>query len=390
MELIDQVQDQLSKKEGALLMYREWIDTSLEKTKSGSVLCDGGVLLESLEKLDKEKGIFQKLEVRQPGVEWSDLEWNKLLKEGRLGNMSLIPRTVLIYNGLVVECEHPSTGRFFREDFKQLFRKPPTQVLEIKLPGYCNKITITDGNVWAPITKDNIIQIYNYRGHLQKTIYIAGSPRCIEKSPTGEMVVCCSDTGLFILNEDNNQHTIIDNDKYSDMSIYGDRMYAWAYKKKQIVEFVRDSTGWTRQERVVTVGVVEQESKGDTLLVRANKRARTGVEFFIGLYRQHFIFRVTGEGQLIKKYGGIQVEEKDEGLKCESLKFPRACALNSDQILLADSQNNAYKVVNTDTSECTTVFTGDFEVVDVRVQDKTTVWLNRTKMNSWVINKMMC
>ena len=71
--------------------------------------------------------------------------------------------------------------------------------------------------------------------------------------------------------------------RFSDMCMYGDKVYTWDHVKKQVVEFVRKNMEWKRQERVVKVRGLDEWSINDTLLVRKSE----------GNYVLHTLLRVS-------------------------------------------------------------------------------------------------
>ena len=329
-----------------------------------------GGLLERLHRVDSGKGTAQKLLVKRPIVEMNDVAWDELVKNGICIQVRFSNTTTKIGNISVIAQE--VGGRYWSGDFKYLFGKSLKQTLKIDLPAYCHKVTICDEKVFAPIREKKVIQLYNKQGKLEDTIAIEGKPLCIEKSTVGDMLVCCNDTGLFLLKQDSTQPVNIARGEYSDIYMYGDKMFTWDYMKKQIVEFVWENMEWKRQQRVVNVRGEGRGSDCDTLLVRECEGENTGLEFFVCLWSQHTILRVSEEGEMISQYG----DRNGQGE--ERLQWPCVCGVDSDgQILVADCNNCQYKVVNTDTGVWSTLFTGDSTVGDAIVENEHTVWFNR-------------
>ena len=254
--------------------------------------------------------------------------------------------------------------------------------MKIELPSYCYKVTVCDDKVFAPIGGQKIIQVYNKQGQLLNTIANEGRPVCIEKSPFGEILVCCCDTGLFVLKEDSMQPVIIASGEYSDMCMYGDKVYTWDYENKQILEFLRENMERKKQKRVVNVGGEGVASQWDTLLVRQCEAENGGVEFFVCLWSQHTILRVSEKGEQILQYGNRSGQGE------EGLHWPRICGVDSGgQILVAGGLSCKYVVINTDTGMWMTVFSCDETVYDAKVESESTVWFSRYINGKYIITR---
>ena len=339
-------------------------------------LLQGG-LLERLHRVDSDKHT-QKLQVKQPIVEMNDVAWDELVKNGLCIHVRFSNTTLKIGNNSVIVQD---VGvRYWNGDFKQVFGDSLKQTLKMDLPGSCHKVTVCGDKVFAPIIDKNVVQVYNQQAQLQDTIAIEGKPVCMEKSHVGDMLVCCYDTGLFLLKEDSKEPVNIATGTYSDMCMYGDKVYTWDYRNKQIVKFVREKMEWKRQEMGVNVGMGGSEC--DTLLVRQCEGDNTGVEFFVSLWSQHTILRVSEEGKQISQYGDRNGQGEGR------LQHPFVCAVDSDgHILVAEWNNYKYKVLNTNIGVWRTVFTGDNYVYDAKVENENTVWFSRYSEGKYVITR---
>ena len=163
------------------------------------------------------------------------------------------------------------------------------------------------------------------------------------------------------------------------MCMYRNKVYTWDYVNKQTVGFVREKREWKKQERVVNVA--GQGSEYEHLQVRQCEGVNTGIEFFVCLYLQHTILRVSEEGEQISQYGNTSP-------RGETLEYPHVCGVNSDGlILIADGGNCKYKVVNTNTGTWTTVCTCDYNAYDAKVTDGHTVWLSRFIKGEYIITR---
>ena len=126
------------------------------------------------------------------------VKWAELMKKGLCGQVRFCD-TILKPSSVSVKGISQNGGvRYWDGDFRQVFHEPLRQTLKIHLPDYCHKVTVCD-NVFALITHQKVIQVYNKQGQLQDSVIIEGGPVCIEKSPVGDMLVFFHDTGLFIL-----------------------------------------------------------------------------------------------------------------------------------------------------------------------------------------------
>ena len=358
--------------------------TSVERARHVTLLQEllQGGLFERLHKVNSDKDTTQKLQVKQPIVEMNEAEWDNMVKTGLCGHVRFNDSTLKVGSGAVEGIALNAGVRYWDGDFTQVFGKQLRQSLKIELQDYCQKVTVCEDKVFVPLKMQKVIQVYNKQGQLQDTIAVEGGPMCIEKSPVGDMLVCCHDAGLFVLKEDSKQLVNIARGTYSDMCMYGDKVYTWDYKSKQIVEFVLENMEWKRQERVVNVRGKGVGSQWDTLLVRECEGEYTGLEFFVCLWSQHTILRVSEEGEQISQYGDRC--EQGEG----SRQWPHVCGVDSGgQILVADCNNHKYKVVNTNTGVWRTVFTADSSVYDAKVENEHTVWFSRHNQGKYVITR---
>ena len=123
---------------------------------------------------------------------------------------------------------------------------------------------------------------------------------------------------------------------------------------------------WKKQERVVNGSGEGGGSENDTILVRQCEGKITEVEFFVCLCHQRKILRVSEEGNKVSQYGNWKEEFR--------LGHLFVCGVDcGDQILVAGRSNGEYKVVNTNTGEWRTVFTGDNTVYDAKVENEHTI-----------------
>ena len=337
-----------------------------------------GGLLERVHRENSNTNTTQQLQVKLPAAEMNDLAWDELVNEGICIQVRFSNTTLQIGNSCTKGIAHAMGVRYWGGDITQVFGKPLKQTLQIDLPAYCHKITVYDNKVFAPIRDRKVIQVYNKQRQLQDTITVEGCPVCTEKTPNGDLLVCCYDTGLFLLTEKSKQPVNIARGKYSDMCLYGDKVYTWDYKNKQIVEFIREKTAWKRHERVVNVTV--SGSDKDSLLVRHSGGRNTGLEFFVCLYLKDTILRMSEKGELISQYGDWRGQGEGR---------PRMCGVDSGgQILVAEGDNHTYEVVNTDTGIWKAVFTCNYNVFDAKVENEHTIWFSRYSNGKYSIARL--
>ena len=95
--------------------------------------------------------------------------------------------------------------------------------------------------------------------------------------------------------------------------MYGDKVYTWDYRNKQIVKSVREKMDWKRQERVVNVKAGVLGSVEDIIVVvRQYKGGNIEVEFFVCLCDQNTILRVPEEGEQISQYEDRSAQGRGE------------------------------------------------------------------------------
>ena len=356
--------------------------TSVERARHVTLLQEllHGGLLERLHKVNSEENTIQQLKVKIPTLAMNKEDWGEFVKQGLCGQVRFSDTTLKVKT---VKSMAQNAGiRYWDGDFTRVFDKQLMQTLSIEFPAYCHKVTICVNKVFVPIRDRKVIQVYNKEGELLNTIAVEGKPVCIEKSPVGDMLVCCHDAGLFVLKEDSEEPVNIATGTYSDLCMYGDKVYVWDYDYKRILEFMRRNVEWTRQERVVKVRGGGEGSIRDTLLVRQCEGENTRREFFVCLWLQHTIVRVSEEGEQISQYGDRC--EQGEGRLCH----PRVCGVDSGgQILVADWDSHKYKVVNTNTGVWRAVITGDSNGIDAKVENEHTVWISGYTNGKYTITR---
>ena len=344
MEKLTDSKNQLANQQREINCLKQTTVASIEKAAGVSLLTQliDGELKDTLNRASKETTALT-LRIDTPELVWNDIGGNKPNADGLLGEVRVASKTLF----LGAECMLNAGTRYWNGDFGQMFHKPFEQLLEIPIPDYCNKLTISDGNVWVPIRNNNVVNVYNAEGHLQRTIDSEENPVCVEKAFSNEMIVCCQGAGLFVLSEQSKQPLNIERGKYSDMCVYADRIYALEYEKKQIVEFVKVQSGWRRRD-VLSIKKVAL-SCDDSLLVRDCDKGRIGVEFFISLFLRETIVRVTDEGKVTSLYGSSEGVERKA-----SLNGPCLCVLdNANHLLVADHRKHSYKILNNSNSNST-------------------------------------
>ena len=184
--------------------------------------------------------------------------------------------------------------RHFTGNYKEVFKKPLKQTLQIKINDWCKKVSVFDDKVWIPLHFRNVVNVYTVTGELMNTFKTQGYPMSVEKAATGEIMVSCAYTGLYVLNTYTNTTVQIAAGCYCDMCICRDSVYIWDYRKKHVEKFVRDDMGTWRLKRVVCVTWMQNIGNTDTLLVREGEDG-TSVEFFIGVCKQHTVFQVNSQ-----------------------------------------------------------------------------------------------
>ena len=270
--------------------------------------------------------------------------------------------------------------RYFARNYKGFLKKPLKKSLGIELNDWCKKVSVFDDKVWVPLYFRNMVKVYTVNGELVNTFKTQLHPASVEKTATGEIMVSCADTGLYVLNTYTNKTFQIAAGCYSDMCVCGDSVYTWDYSEKCVVKFVKDDMGTWRENSVVSVICLEDTDYRDTLMVREGEDD-TSVDFFIGLCNQHAIFKVNSQCGKIKQFGGWN-EQGDEGLDT-----PFVCGVdNHGHVLVADLGHCKYKLLDTYTGHWSTAFTGESYVYDAKIEEDT-VWLSRFTGNHYVITK---
>ena len=318
--------------------------TSLERARNTSLLSElvNGGLSRRLKEVTAQPRNTHSLTIKKPTLQPNTRQWAALEEEGLLGRIGYTTDTLLVMDGVKVTSEvNAAVSKYWRGKFTEFFEKPLKQTQQIGLPDICPKLTLCDDKIWAPLYRKNVVQIYTRDGQLVKSVKVEGKPTCVEKTPTGEMLVRCATSGLCVLSEDSGNTVKVASGSYTDVCVCGDSVYTWDWQNKQIVEFVKEDRDW-RQKSVISVGFVGDRNPSDTLLVRRCGEDRAQLEFFVCARGQHTVYQVNSQGDKVRQFGSVS-EQGDGGLQ-----YPSLCGVdNHGDILVADVNHYKYKLLNT-------------------------------------------
>ena len=376
ISLIQDKKASLSGRQQTLTHLKNVTTTSLERARHASLLTElvSGGLCRKLKEVTSTSTQSETVCVKKPELKRTAAHVSE--KSESVGEIVYRTENMSVKDGV-----NKKTGiRHFAGNYKEVFKKTLKQTLEIKINDWCKKVSVFDDKVWVPVFNNKVVNVYTVSGELVNTFRTQGCPVSVEKTATGEIMVLCYNTGLYVLNKDTNNTVRISAGDYCDMCVCGESVYTWDCRKKCVEKFVKDDTGTWRQNRVVSVTWIQNRHYWDTLLVREGEDD-TSVEFFIGVCYQHTVFQVNSQGDKVRQFGG-QNEQGDGGLKC-----PCVCGVdNHGHVLVADMGHNQYKLLDTHTGHWSVVFTGESEVDDAKITGNT-IWFSRHTNSGHVITK---
>ena len=382
MHLLSNIKEKTRNREKDLARLKNVTSTILESVQHASLLHElvHGNLMGRLRKVNREK-VHKNLEIKKAIWRGSEVGWPQAAQdEGLVGKVVYNMEKISLESGRQLFDNLGS--RYPGSCFMEFFKKPLKQTAEIILDGLCSKVTVTEDKILAPLLKMNVLQVYTKDGKLLKTFNTEKGPGCVEKTHVGEFMLSC-ETGMFVLDADlaNPPVKVIDG-CYSDVCVFGKRVFSFDDNNKCIVELVMDDVkGWVKKSRVVPVGWLKDTSDGDTLLVRECRDNPIELEFFISACHQHTVYQVNSQGQIVAVHGS----EKEQG---GGLKYPYLCGVDSEgMILVADSWQSKCKVLNTQKAVWSSVFTTESVLCDALVVDENTVWFSRHADKTDVLSK---
>ena len=265
--------------------------TCIEKARDASLLNElaDGRVCERLEALQSQKPAAVNITYKQPEVEFHNTEWKKLNRGGCLGNVKFIHMNQ--GNKCPEDNTHLNQGaRYYNGIFTTDKFSHSKEMLSIKLPGYCKKLSLIQENIWVPIRDDKKILIFSRQGYQINTIELEGRPTCVEETTSGDIVIACS-TGMYAIHKDSFRSTKIVVGNFSDMCCNGDQIFAWEYQRKQVIKFVKVVDQWKTVKTISAVWI-PNGCIGDTIIFRHCEKNNVKEKIFIASPIHHTIYEV--------------------------------------------------------------------------------------------------
>ena len=208
-----------------------------------------------------------------------------------------------------------------------------------------------------------------------KTIAVNGKPTCIEETSTEDIVVACTDKGMYTIDRDSFHMSKIAEGTFSDICSSGGHLFAWDYQEAQLSEFVKDITQW-KLKRIITAEFMKVGTIADTIIIKQNGN------ICIGSLRDHCIYELDKSGHLLNQSGSCS----EEGDGC--LSGPQICLIDSeDQVLVADQGHNKYKLL-TNKGKWIRQMVATSNVYDIKIDsDNNTVWISQNGQSSCILTK---
>ena len=173
MKQIEDINTQLENLYKQLNNLQKVTGISVERARHGSLLQEliQGELLKRLHTVNSEENV-KPLQVKLPTLEMNKVEWGELVKKGLCGQVRFNSTVLKVGHVYVIGFAQNAGVRHWDGDFTQVFCQELKQTLKIELPNFCDKVTICDEKVFAPIRNNEVIQVYNKQGQLQDTLLL--------------------------------------------------------------------------------------------------------------------------------------------------------------------------------------------------------------------------
>ena len=256
--------------------------------------------------------------------------------------------------------------------------------LGIYLQGYCRKISIIEGHIWAPMMNQKKILIYSQAGRKTRTIPVWGKPVSVEQTTAGDILVACIDTGLHVIDMEYFVGPKIADGNFSDICMCDGQLFAWNFVERKVIKFVKGAT-W-KKERVVSVTPKIESGREDRILVKECEEDNTKKVIFISSIKENKIYEINEDGKQIRWYGA----KWRSGDDC--LENPRLCGVMSNGTLLfADQGHRKIKLLLPDghVGQWETLCTFEQDAYDIKAQGFETLWILQTEMTCSVLRKFV-
>ena len=349
-EELQKLEDWLNKKAeyGQLV---EWVNTCNQTAKGVSLM--GEI----------QTGLFGKLKNISSSVKMSNTrlcldfpEFNLIDVKDQLRNVQVMYKPSSVFKPLVVDGRAPPIP------YTDMLSKQLASQKEIYLKGRCTRISIIDGNIWAPVTANNIIQIFNLEGEELPSVEFNSGPRSVKQLADGSIVVA-SDSGMFTMKPDATRDEQLQGTTgaFSDFSVDEEKMVAVNYNQNAIVYFMKTEGKWLYK------GALSQQystnNAEDTVLIR----------------NEIFLSHLTGNYTMISKYSA---QNQYVGYYQSSLSMSYPHIVGSDisgDILIADYSNARFQLYNPTKNQwqlvSNTLVPHGSEPLDLLYDNEGSVWI---------------
>ena len=194
-------------------------------------------------------------------------------------------------------------GRASKEPTMSLkqFDTTPQKSSQVSLKSFSPRLRMHNERLWLPCPTENVIQVYNRLGKLEKTITSEEirRPVSLVHLNTGDLVVACdSNNGLVQLDDTGKFKTRISEGSFSQVTAVGSLVYCLNYKLCTVITY-RFHGGKTWSEMTSWPLTYQNGNNCDSIHACNNS-------IYISSWWNKCIFHYTTRGALIAQYGGDQ------------------------------------------------------------------------------------
>ena len=297
----------------------EWVSTCNETAKGVSLM--GEI----------QTGLFGKLKKVSSSLKMSDTrfhldfpEFNLSDAKDQMRNVEVMYKPSSVFKAPVVDGRTPPVL------YTTMFSKQLVSQKEVHLKGRCTRISIIDGNIWAPVPGNNIIQIFNLKGEELPLIKFNSGPRSVKQLVDGSIIVA-SDSGIFTIKADGTCGDQLQgtSSSFSDFSVGEEMMVAVNYGNNNAVYFTKAEGKWS-QKGIISKSYNTNRSE-DTVLVN----------------NEVFLTHLSQNSSIITKYN----QHYQNVGTCQSsqlnMNYPQIVGSDtSGNILIADYNNARFQLYN--------------------------------------------
>ena len=232
----------------------------------------------------------------------------------------------------ILRAKKQANYRNPEKPFKDILRGKFEQIKQIRLKGWCKRMSFIKGDIWVAVPDKGCIQVIDVGGSRKGEISCAFKPYSVKESLWGDIIVA-SDLGLHALFPDGTVKYTISDDKFYDVGFYVEEIVALNASKEILQTYQRAGDGEWRHSGDITasegVGSVDMGS-WDSVVTRRSEISFT----MLDRSKSHYYKCVGKTGQRIEFDYSQQV-----------MNWPLVCGVDSiSAVLVADYSNKNFRV----------------------------------------------